>query len=57
MIIIHQYSVAKGIGTAVLTIIGMAVIAFVAILVFFLLQQVSGFFMEIGTEIIFRLNE
>lgn len=57
MIIIHQYSVAKGIGTAVLTIVGMAVIAFVAILVFFLLQQVSGFFMEIGTEIIFRLNE
>lgn len=57
MIIVHQYSVAKGFGTAILTIIGMAVIAFVAILVFFLLQQVSNFFIEIGTEVIFRLNE
>ncbi|MBO5248963.1 MAG: YIP1 family protein [Clostridia bacterium] len=57
MIIVHQYSVGKGLGTAVLTIIGMAIIAFVAILIFFLVQQVSGFFVEIGTEIIFRLSE
>ncbi len=57
MIIVHQYSVAKGVGTTVLTIIGMAVIAFVAILIFFLLQQLSSFFIEIGTEVIFRLNE
>lgn len=57
MIIVHQYSVAKGLGTTVLTIVGMAVIAFVAILIFFLFQQVSSFFIEIGTEIIFRLNE
>lgn len=57
MIVVHQYSVAKGLGTAVLTILGMAVIAFVAILVFFLLQQISSFFIEIGTEVIFRLNE
>lgn len=57
MIIVHQYSVTKGLGTAILTIVGMAVIAFVAILVFFLLQQVTSFFMEIGTEVIFRLNE
>ena len=57
MIIVHQYSVAKGIGTTILTIVGMAVIAFVAILIFFLLQQVTSFFMEIGTEVIFRLNE
>ncbi len=57
MIVVHQYSVAKGFGTTVLTIIGMAVIAFVAILVFFLFQQVSNFFIEFGTEIVFRLNE
>lgn len=57
MIIVHQYSVAKGLGTAILTIVGMAVIAFVAILVFFLWQQITGFIMEIGTEVIFRLNE
>lgn len=57
MVIVHQYSVAKGIGTSVLTILGMAVIAFIAILVFFLFQQVSSFFIQIGTEIIFRLNE
>lgn len=57
MIIVHQYSVAKGFGTAVLTIVGMAVIAFVAILVFFLVQQVWGFVSGISTEVIFRLNE
>ncbi len=57
MITVHQYSLGKGFGTAVLTILGMAVIAFVAILIFFLLQQVSNFFIELGTEIIFRLNE
>ncbi len=57
MIIVHQYSVFKGLGTTVLTIIGMAVIAFVAILIFFLIQQVSSFVIGIATEIIFRLNE
>lgn len=57
MIIVHQYSVSKGVGTAILSILGVAVIVFVAILVFFLIQQVSSFFIQIGTEIIFRLNE
>ena len=57
MITVHQYSVGKGIWTTVLTILGMAVIVFIAILVFFLVQQVSSFFIQIGTEIIFRLNE
>ena len=57
MIIVHQYSVAKGLGTTILTIVGMAVIAFVAILIFFLLQQVTSFGMEIWTEVVFRLNE
>ena len=57
MIIVHQYSVSKGLGTAILTIVGMAVIAFVAILIFFLLQQVTRFGIEIWTEVVFRLNE
>ena len=57
MIIVHQYSVARGLWTTILTILGMAVILFIAILILFLIQQVSGFFIQIGTEIIFRLNE
>lgn len=57
MITVHQYSVGRGLWTTILTILGMAVIAFIAILIFFLVQQVSSFFIQIGTEIIFRLNE
>ncbi len=57
MIQTHQYSVGKGLVTAVLTIVGMAVIAFIAILIFFLIQQVAGFVGSLYTEISYRLNE
>ncbi|MBO5037278.1 MAG: YIP1 family protein [Clostridia bacterium] len=57
MMITHQYTVKKAIATAILSIIGMAVIAFIVVLVFFLVQQVFGFVVQLYTEVSFRLNE
>lgn len=57
MITTHQYSVKKGIGTAVLSIVGIAIIAFVAVLVVFLFSQVVGFIAQVFTEVSFRLSE
>ena len=53
----QQYSVLKAIGTTILTIVGMAVIAFVVILIFYLIQQVWGFISSVFSEISYRLNE
>ncbi len=57
MITTHQYSVGKGLITAILTIMGMAVIAFIVILIFFLIQQIVNFIGSLSTEINYRLNE
>lgn len=53
----QQYSVLKAIGTTILTVVGMAVIAFVVILIFYLIQQVWGFISSVFSEISYRLNE
>ena len=53
----QQYSVLKAIGTAILTVVGMAVIAFVVILFFYLIQQVWGFISSVFSVISYRLNE
>lgn len=57
MIETHQYSVAKAIGTTILTILGMCVIAFLIVLVAYLVTQVVGFIVNLYSEIAFRLNE
>ena len=57
MLVTHQYSVSKAIATAVLSIVGMLVIIFIAVLIFYLCQQVFGFVSSLYTEISFRLNE
>lgn len=57
MITIHQYSVGKGIATAILSIVGIMVIAFIVVLVVFLVQQVTGFASSLWTEISYRFNE
>ena len=57
MMVTHQYTVKKDIITAILSIIGMAVIAFIIVLLFFLVQQVFGFITQLYTEISFRINE
>lgn len=57
MLITHQYSVAKGIATAILSVVGMLVIIFILVLIFYLCQQVVSFISSLYTEISFRLNE
>ena len=50
----QQYSVLKAIVTSILTLIGMMVIAFVVILIFYLIQQVWGFISSVFSEISYR---
>ena len=57
MLVTHQFTVKKGIATAILSIIGMAIIAFIIVLLFFLVQQVVSFIIQFYTEISFRINE
>ncbi len=57
MITTHQYQLGKGVATAILSILGILIILFVAILVFFLISQVFGFIGQLSTEINYRLNE
>lgn len=57
MITTHQYQFGKGIATAILSILGILIILFVAVLFFFLVQQVFGFIQQFSTEINYRLNE
>lgn len=57
MIVTHQYSVKKGIGTTILSIIGICVIAFIMVLIFYLCQQLFSFGYQLWTEISFRINE
>lgn len=57
MLVTHQYTVKKAIATAILSIVGMAVIAFIIVLIAFLVQQVTSFIYQLYTEISFRLNE
>ncbi len=57
MITIHQYSVSKGLVTAILSVLGILIIAFLMVLIYYLCQQVVGFVSQIYEEIAFRLNE
>ncbi len=57
MITTHQYSVKKGIATTILSIVGILIIAFIIVLIVFLVQQVTGFASSLWTEISFRINE
>lgn len=57
MLVTHQYTVKKAIATAILSVIGMAVIAFIIVLIAFLVTQVAGFVIQLYTEISFRINE
>jgi len=53
--VIHQYSVKKTIAVVLLTIVGMGVISFIALLFFSLIQQLYAFFYSVYKELIFRL--
>lgn len=54
MISIHDFSVSKCLVSLFLTILGMAVILFIAIMMFSLLQQMMNLIMAIYNEITFR---
>ena len=56
MMITQQYTLGKSMGTALLTIVGMALMVFVFLLLFYLLQQVYSFFLDLYMEILFRFN-
>lgn len=48
---IHEYSFSATIGSLLITIVGMAIIAFIAVMFFTLLQQTVNFFRSIFLEI------
>jgi hypothetical protein len=52
--IIHQYTISKTVLTSVLTVVGMGLIIFIALLFFSLLKQMYGFVYMVYREIIFR---
>ncbi|GMK41838.1 hypothetical protein PCCS19_48970 [Paenibacillus sp. CCS19] len=54
MMTVHQYTAAKTIVTMLLTIVVMAIIVFLGMLVFSLIQQIIGFVYSIYYELIFR---
>ena len=57
MVVTHQYSVGKGLVTTILSIVGIMLLAFVILLIFYLIQQVTGFVSSLATEISYRMNE
>lgn len=54
MMVTHQYSVKKTILTTVLTILGMAILLFIGLLFFSVIQQIVNFAVTIYKEIRFR---
>ena len=57
MVVTHQYTVKKAIVTTILSIVGILLLAFVILLIFYLIQQVTGFVSSLWTEIMYRMNE
>ena len=51
MLRIHEFSMARFIGTGILTLLGIAAIVFLLILIGILLQQLGGFFTTVFIEI------
>lgn len=54
-LVVHQYTVKKTLAMIVLTIIGMGLIAFIALLFSTLIQQMYAFLYSIYKELIFRI--
>ncbi len=55
MIAIHGYSLGKNIGSTLLSLIAMLIIAFMSILMIALLQKMGAFFVNLFEEITYRL--
>ena len=56
MMVTQQYAFGKSVATAVLSIVGMGLILFVLLLLFYLAQQVYTFVFDLFTEIEFRVT-
>lgn len=52
--VIHQYSVSKTVLTCIITIVAMAIIMFIGLLFFGVIQQMATFVQTIYTELMFR---
>ena len=55
MMMIHDYSLIKTIGSSLLTIVGMGVIVFVFVIFFSLISDAFAYFMSLYKEILFRV--
>ena len=56
-IVTHQYTVLRAVVVSMITLLGMLVMVILGLLVFFLIQQLVGFGMELSTELLIRINE
>ena len=52
----HQYSMPKAVGSVILTVLGMAVILFIALLLISLFQHIFVFAYSVYTEIMYRVS-
>lgn len=55
MMMIHDYSLSKAVGSSLLAIVGMMIIIFLILMFFSLLTQSFGYFISLYKEIAFRL--
>jgi predicted cation transporter len=56
LLAIHQYTLKKTIISLLLTMLGIAIIAFIVFLAFGLIQQSISFFGAIISELLYRLK-
>jgi len=55
MMMIHDYSLAKTIGSSLLTIVGMGIIVFIFVIFFSLVSDAIAYFISLYKEILFRV--
>ena len=55
LIKIHDFEMGRLVGTSVLAVCGIAIIVFLMILVFVLVQQFWGFIVTVGSELMLAL--
>ena len=55
MLVIHNYSLPKNVATSLLTVLGMLIILFLAVLFAGLMQRMVAFCLNMFNEIMFRL--
>lgn len=55
MLTTHQYSFGKAVATLLMTLVGMLIIVFLALMFFHLLEPMFAFFVSYYKEVIYRL--